>query len=220
MSLDLVICALVLVAVQLRISANLLSLRGRVVLAVLVFVWSLLPYPWGPGAWVLSYLAGFSISSGLLAVLAIQHRIAGHYWLPVRELRTACLMLVLMALWFYPMSMGSSYADPYALGFGDFVFSTALLLIGLLAWVTRAYASCLILVAAQCAFGAGWLTSDNLWDYLIDPWLVCWAAGWLLRDRLLRARAMPAPQPPVQPSEAGKDADGATEAAGQNSATR
>ena len=64
MSLDLVICALVLVAVQLRISANLLSLRGRVVLAGLVFVWSLLPYPWGPGAWVLSYLAGFSISSG------------------------------------------------------------------------------------------------------------------------------------------------------------
>ena len=50
MSLDLVICALVLVAVQLRISANLLSLRGRVVLAVLVFVWSLLPYPWGTGA--------------------------------------------------------------------------------------------------------------------------------------------------------------------------
>ena len=118
------------------------------------------------------------------------------------------------------MSMGSSYADPYALGFGDFVFSTALLLIGLLAWVTRAYASCLILVAAQCAFGAGWLASDNLWDYLIDPWLVCWAAGWLLRDRLLRARAMPAPQPSVQPSEAGKDADGATEAAGQNSAPR
>lgn len=216
MSLDLVVCALVLVAVQLRISANLLSLRGRLVLACVVFVWSLLPYPWGPGAWVLSYVSGFSITSGLLAVLAIQHRMVGHYWLPVRELRTACLMLVLMALWFYPMSMGSSYADPYSLGFGSFGFSTVLLLIGLLAWVTRAYASCLILVAAQCAFGAGFLASDNLWDYLIDPWLVCWAAGWLLRDRLLRARAMPAPPSPLQPS----DADGATEAAGQNSATR
>lgn len=196
MTLDILVCALVLVAVQLRISASLLSVRGRIMLAVVVFVWSVLPFPWGLAPWVLSYLAGFSISSGLLAILAIQHRIVGHYWLPLGQLRGACLMLVLMALWFYPMSMGSSYADPYALGFGDFGFSTALLLVGLFAWVMRAYASCLILVAAQLAFGAGLLVSDNLWDYLMDPWLVCWAAGWLIRDRLLQVRAMPAPQKP------------------------
>jgi hypothetical protein len=219
MSIDLVICALVLVAIQLRISSTLLSLRGRVVLACVVFVWSLLPYPWGLGAWVLSYLAGFSITSGLLAMLAIQHRMVGHYWLPVRELRTACRMLVLMALWFYPMSMGSSYEDPYSLGFGSFGFSTALLLIGLLAWVTRAYASCLILVVAQCVFRAGWLASDNLWDYLMDPWLVCWAVGWLLRDRLLSARALLAQQSSTQPSAAGWGETGATEAAGQSKAT-
>ncbi|MED5387536.1 MAG: hypothetical protein VX793_01690 [Pseudomonadota bacterium] len=194
MTLDILICALVLVAVQLRMSAALLSLRGRIALSVVVFVWSFLPYPWGLAAWTVSYLSTFSITSGLLAILAIQHRIVGHYWLPLGQLRGACVMLVLMALWFYPMSMGSSYADPYALGFGSFGFSTALLLVGLLAWVVRAYASCLILVAAQFAFGADVLVSDNLWDYLIDPWLVFWAAGWLIRDRLLQARAMPAPE--------------------------
>lgn len=194
MTLDVLICSLVLVAVQLRISSALLSMRGRIVLGVVVFLWSLLPYPWGLAAWTVSYLSTFSVTSGLLAILAIQHRIAGHYWLPVKQLRGACLMLVLMALWFYPMSMGSSYTDPYALGFGNFGFSTVLLLVGLLAWVLRAYATCLILVAAQLAFGADLLVSDNLWDYLIDPWLVFWAAGWLIRDRLLQARAMPAPQ--------------------------
>ncbi|MGB1923551.1 MAG: hypothetical protein ACPHM2_09975, partial [Alcanivorax sp.] len=186
MTLDILVCALVLVAVQLRISASLLSVRGRIILSVLVFVWAVLPFPWGLAPWVNSYLAGFSISSGLLAVLAIQHRIVGHYWLPLKQLRGACMMLVLMALWFYPMSMGSSYTDPYALGFGNFQFSTALLLLGLLAWVLRAYATCLILVSAQLAFGADLLVSDNLWDYLIDPWLVLWAAGWLIRDRLLQ----------------------------------
>lgn len=196
MTLDILVCALVLVAVQLRIIASLLSVRGRIILSVVVFVWSVLPFPWGLAPWVISYLAGFSITSGLLAMLAIQHRIAGHYWLPLKQLRGACLLLVLMALWFYPMSMGSSYADPYALGFGNFGFSTALLLVGLLAWVLRAYATCLILVATQLAFGADLLVSDNLWDYLIDPWLVLWAAGWLIRDRLLQARAMPAPQQP------------------------
>ncbi|WP_290539152.1 MULTISPECIES: hypothetical protein [Alcanivorax] len=193
MTLDIMVCALVLVAVQLRISASLLSVRGRIILSVVVFVWSVLPFPWGLAPWVISYLAGFSITSGLLAMLAIQHRIAGHYWLPLKQLRGACLMLVLMALWFYPMSLGSSYADPYALGFGNFGFSTALLLLGMLAWVLRAYATCMILATAQLAFGADLLASDNLWDYLIDPWLVLWAAGWLIRDRLLQARAMPAP---------------------------
>ena len=98
MTLDILVCALVLVAVQLRISASLLSVRGRIILSVLVFVWAVLPFPWGLAPWVNSYLAGFSISSGLLAVLAIQHRIVGHYWLPLKQLRGACLMLVLMAL--------------------------------------------------------------------------------------------------------------------------
>lgn len=188
MTFDLLIAALVLVAVQLRMSAAMLSKPARIVLAVVVFVWALLPYPWGPGSWVLSYLASFSVASGLLAVLAIKHRIVGYYWLPVKQLRGACVLLVALALWFYPTSMGSTYIDPYAMGYGNFTLSTLLLLVGLFAWVMRAYASCLILVAAQLAFRLDLLDSDNLWDYLIDPWLVFWAAGWLIRDRLLQSR--------------------------------
>jgi hypothetical protein len=72
---------------------------------------------------------------------------------------------------------------------------------------------------AQCVFRAGWLASDNLWDYLMDPWLVCWAVGWLLRDRLLSARALLAQQSSTQPSAAGWGETGATEAAGQSKAT-
>ena len=189
MTIDLFIAALVLVAVQLRISAALMPMRARIVLALVVFIWLLLPYPWGPAAWVLSYLSSFSVTSGLLAVLAIKHRITGIYWLPVSQLRGACVLLVVLALWFYPGSMGFMYQDPYALGYGNFAFSTALLLVGMVAWVMRAYASCLILVAAQFAFRLDLLATDNLWDYLIDPWLVFWAAGWLIRDRLLQSRS-------------------------------
>lgn len=216
MTFDILICALVLVAVQLRLMTSLrLSMRSRIVLSVVVFVWSLLPYPWGLAPWAVSYLSTFSITSGLLAVLAIQHRIVGHYWLPLGQLRGACLMLVLMALWFYPMSLGSSYTDPYALGFGHFGFSTALLLVGLLGWVMRAYATCLILVAAELAFGADLLVSDNLWDYLMDPWLVFWAAGWLIRDRLLQQRALPAPRNAESGDQPRESADKADALAGQ-----
>ncbi|WP_202560491.1 hypothetical protein [Alcanivorax sp. DP30] len=210
MTFDLLIAALVLVAVQLRISAALLSRPARIVLSLVVFLWALLPYPWGPAAWLLSYLASFSVASGLLAVLAIKHRITGIYWLPVNQLRGACLLLVVLALWFYPASMGSTYLDPYAMGYGNFSLSTGLLLVGLLAWVLRAYASCLILVAAQLAFRMDLLASDNLWDYLLDPWLVCWAAGWLIRDRLLRSRN----------GEGGAQSAAAADDAGHNDAAK
>ena len=63
-----------------------------------------------------------------------------------------------------------------------------LLLIGLFAWMNRAYAPCVVLIAAQGAFYFNLLHSDNLWDYLIDPWLVFWATGWLVRDRLVVRR--------------------------------
>ena len=181
------ICALVLVALVLRLAAS-LSLPWRVGLAGVTLVAALLPFPYGLSGWVLSYLSHFSVSSGLLALVAIQHRLTGHYWLPVWQLRAVCVLLVVLALWFYPMSLGSTYIDPYALGFGDVTFSVVLLLMGLVAWFYRAYASCLLLVVAQLAYGANLLHSDNLWDYLVDPWLVCWAAGWLVRDRLLARR--------------------------------
>lgn len=187
MGLSELICALILVAVALRFTTRWRP-RWRAGLAALTLLMALLPFPWGLSAWVLSYLADFSITSGLLALVAIQHRLTARYWLPVRELRGSCLMLVLLALWFYPMSLGSSYADPYALGFGDYLFSGVLLLVGLFAWLSHAYATCLLLIAAQLAFRFNLLQSDNLWDYLIDPWLVSWATGWLIRDRLFSVR--------------------------------
>ena len=87
-----------------------------------------------------------------------------------------------------------------------------LLLIGLFAWMNRAYAPCVVLIAAQGAFYFNLLHSDNLWDYLIDPWLVFWATGWLVRDRLVvrrdvraarrqaTTRAGEAPRPASEPA--------------------
>ncbi len=127
-----ILCALMLVAVWMRLAAR-LPVPVRVGLAAILAVWALLPFPLGLAGWVMSYLSHLSITSGLLAVAAIHHRLRGRYWLPVGQLRAVCLMLVALALFFYPMSLGSSYADPYALGFGDILFSSVLLAIGLFA---------------------------------------------------------------------------------------
>lgn len=191
-----IICALVLVAVALRLTAPWMAKSWRVVAAALVFAVALSPYPWGLAGWAQSWFGEFSISTGLLALVAIQHRIRGVSLVPTDELGGACMVIGGLAVVFYPMSLGATYPDPYALGYGSFLFSSLLLLLGLLAWVFHAYASCLLLVLAQVAYGLNLLSSDNLWDYLLDPILCVWALGWLVRDWFRRrapSGAQPAP---------------------------
>lgn len=173
--------ALVFASISLRL-LRIRAPRLGIPLVLLVVMVSLLPMPWGLGIWVRSYLGEFSITLGVMCIMFMQHRLGGRWFLPAGEVRLMALLVVGTAAWFYPMSLGLTYIDPYAWGFGDFRFSAVLLLMGLVAWVMRAYGICLMLVAAQCAFGLRLLPSDNLWDYLLDPWLVAWSLGWLVRD--------------------------------------
>lgn len=181
-----ILTALVLTAIAGRL-VYALPVMPRSLVMALVFVVSALPFPWGAAGWVQSFTSEFSVTSALLALAAILHRVRGKVLLPESSLRTACWLVAGLSLLFYPLSLGVSLLDPYALGYGDFRFSTALLLIGMLAWVLRAWAICAVLVCAQLAYAADLLRSDNVWNYLLDPFLVMWVYGWLVRD-LLRSR--------------------------------
>lgn len=186
-------CALVYAAVLSR----LLPLRdagARWLLVAAVLGLSLVPYPWGPVAWLRSYTGEFSITAVLLATVALLAHTSGQSWLTRRELRGFCLAVVLVAVWFYPMSLGATYLNPYEWGFGSYGLSSALLLAGLLAWLLRAWFCLAALVLAQFAYAAGLLPSDNLWDYLLDIWLAFWALGWLIRDGLRLWRERPSVQ--------------------------
>lgn len=176
------ISALVWAAVALRICHSRLGPRARIAVFVVVLTLALLPFPWGLGGWLLAITGEFSITAGLLALLATVHRLRSKAVLTVSEWRAACVLMAVLALLYYPMSLGATYFDPYALGYGDYRLSTALLIVGLFAWVCRAYVSCFILIIGQLAYWGGVLGSDNLWDYLIDPFLCFWVFGWLLRD--------------------------------------
>jgi len=80
------------------------------------------------------------------------------------------LLLVGMVL-FYVLALGSWTFDPYAIGYQPW------LLFGLLtawvAWRGRVAPGVTLLLAIDlAAYGLHALTSDNLWDYLLDPVLV------------------------------------------------
>jgi hypothetical protein len=102
-------------------------------------------------------------------------------------------VIVLLALSFYPFALGLGMIDPYAWGYGSIAFFigvlTFALVCGLLNWVKGAW----IIAIAIIAWAAHWHESANLWDYLLDPFLVIWALlaplGILNRRRKEKARS-------------------------------
>lgn len=194
--LTLLMAALAIVAMVLTLARR-LSRRAGMVLVPVLLVWSLLPWPWGLAGWLLGYMAGFSLSSGLLALAFIVARLGGPA-LPARQWAGVFLSLLVTAIWFYPMSLGLTPWDPFAAGFGSQLLVLVLLAVAAAAWLAGCWLLCLLLAVGLLGWSAHLLTSDNLWDYLCDPWLVCWALGWLCRQWWCRRH-------PVRPAAQSSD---------------
>jgi hypothetical protein len=101
--------------------------------------------------------------------------------------------VVLLALSFYPFALGLGMIDPYAWGYGSIAFFIGVLafalVCALLNWVKGVW----IIAIAIIAWAAHWHESANLWDYVLDPFLVVWALlaplGILNRRRKEKARS-------------------------------
>lgn len=90
--------------------------------------------------------------------------------------RPALLILIaLAALALYPMALGAGAFDPYRLGYGDPLFVPALLLLTLAAWFWKRPLIALCIALATLAWAIGWYESNNLWDYLLDPFVAIYA---------------------------------------------
>jgi len=126
-----------------------------------------------------SFFGNLSIASlGFFGVVAAQ-KLCSRSIVQKSEAKIFCVVVVVMAAFLYPMSLGLSYFDPYAWGFGHLYFEFFLGLCTLF-WVWKGY----------FFLAAWWLISyvlyllqafesNNLWDYLIDP-IVCLGAGFFL----------------------------------------
>jgi hypothetical protein len=73
------------------------------------------------------------------------------------------------------MALGVGAYDPYQLGYDNWPFVVVLLLFALATWL-RGYTMITLCIAlAMLAWAIGWYESDNLWDYLIDPFAAIYA---------------------------------------------
>ena len=121
-----------------------------------------------------------SAATLVLAGAACFTQVTGRASIGHRNKEALYWLLALAAAFLYPLALGWTPFDPYALGYGSIEFVTALLLITLAAWVARLNLIVLVVVVAVLAFLGGAYESRNLWDYLIDPLVALYAMVRLL----------------------------------------
>jgi hypothetical protein len=148
-------------------------------LAGLVFFAALVPFGGLSAAeFVRGIVGDLSVTTLLLLALALLSAIRRKQFTDeiLGEQRPALLMLIAFtALAFYPFALGIGMLDPYRLGFGNLWFIGGLLLLALIAWKQQYILVALSISLALLAWSGGWYESNNLWDYLLDPWLSIYA---------------------------------------------
>ncbi len=88
----------------------------------------------------------------------------------------------------YPTALGLSRWDLYRLGYQP-VFLLLLLSIGVLwGWFSGCRRASMLLLIAVITHNIGLMESDNLWDYLIDPFVTIYAFVWSQKKGLRAMR--------------------------------
>jgi len=161
-----------------------LSAAHKGILLSLVFILTLIPFGELPlAAYVRGATGDLSIPSLLLLWIGLINAMCPTiqnkpFALSLLKGRNELLMLIaITALVFYPLSLGIGMFDPYRYGFGCVTFIFALLVIALAAWARESGLIVLCLALASLAWSIGWYESNNLLDYLIDPFLAIYALG-------------------------------------------
>lgn len=153
----------------------------RALLMAAVFVLLLIPVGALPlAAYVRGMTGDLSITTLVLLCSAQLRSWCGCAEVSGRHRLAPLGLVAVAALGLYPMALGAGGYDPYQLGYGNLPFIVALLLLALAAWF-GGYAVIVLCVAlAMLAWAAGSYESDNLWDYLIDPFVSVYALASLI----------------------------------------
>jgi hypothetical protein len=152
---------------------------GKAHLAILlasVFVLTLIPFGGMPlAAYVRGTTGDLSITTMVLLWCALLRPWDACAKIQAKHRHSLLILIACSAIAFYPMALGAGVFDPYRLGYGNPQFVAVLLLFALFAWYLESalIASCIAL--AMFAWSVGWYESDNIWDYLLDPFVSFYA---------------------------------------------
>lgn len=134
--------------------------------------------------WMMSFNANFSISLTAILFYKITESSFGVKLLDKNALLTCWVFSLTAGLILYPMALGLSRFDPYQAGWGfSWLFVVVCGVTILMLIMKNRFA--VVLIAAIFAYNLRLLESTNLWDYLVDPFMVL-VSCIVLSSRFLR----------------------------------
>jgi hypothetical protein len=183
-------CMLFMVAVPLTIIRQPRYSRKLVTVAIFgSMALAILPvYDLILAAYVRAGLGNLSITSMVMLCYMIASAYSGQQYLSAGRKHQLYQCVIIGALIVYPTGLGLTLYDGYALGYNS------LLLLLLLAACTgmylwrRVFLIPALILAAVSAYLVNAMESDNLWDYLLDPWITLLAGGHLAIQASRRLR--------------------------------
>ena len=149
------------------------NVRGRW-LAAICFVVMWLPVgalSLPVAAYVRGITSDLSVSLMALAALSLCGRLFGLKPFDLREHKLVFLAASVAALFLYPLALGLGDWDAYRPGWGSAAMWASLFLVCVAGWLAGFRLLPLLIALALLAWTAQLLESNNLWDYLLDPWL-------------------------------------------------
>lgn len=121
-----------------------------------------------------------SITTILLLIISLIQRLFNRFILKDAERSIIFQGITLAGMVLYPTALGFSPIDIYRLGYKPLTLLFILLLFAVLAWLLEYHIGAMFIVIAVIAFNLQIFESQNLWDYLIDPFVMLYALGWIV----------------------------------------
>jgi hypothetical protein len=134
-------------------------------------------------AYLRGVLGDVSLTTLILALLLVSSAFSRFDLLDRRELLAVLLFTLAAALFLYPLSMGITRYDVYSLGYGSQTFVVILLAVAIVAAAMNFFVLVFCITFGVLAYGVGLFESRNLWDYLIDPLIACYAVFRIFGER-------------------------------------
>ncbi len=153
-------------------------------LALIIFVVLMLPFG---GLSVIEFVRGVSGDLSITTLLLLL-ALSKDGILTVTQKYRVLFLVAVSAILLYPFALGLGIIDLYRWGFGGMWFLAVVLLVAVLAWVRQCPVVAAGIALAVLAWSVGWYESNNLWDYLLDPWLSIYAMAALVSQAVLLLR--------------------------------
>lgn len=114
----------------------------------------------------------------------------GSKFIDDRSRKLLLIIIGVIAIGFYPLALGLSPFDPYRLGYQPLIMSACLIGFSLIVWFKRYIAAAFMILIPILGYHLNVLESNNLWDYLFDPFLViyAWTLGVKMGYRYIHVR--------------------------------